>query len=165
MALALREQFQARKPKRKYTAIVVGRMETKSGTIRNYLATDADLNRYATNNPEGGELAITHYEVREQFTDASILTVQLETGRRNQIRVHLADAGHPIVGDPVIAAIKPGIASGPTTVWACMPRHWRSSIQCRVNCSSSSLRGRKSFAIFEESCIESTDRSACVALQ
>lgn len=100
MALALREQFQARKPKRKYTAIVIGRMESQSGTIRNYLATDPDLNRYATSNPEAGELAITHYEVREQFSDAAILTVQLETGRRNQIRVHLADAGHPIVGDP-----------------------------------------------------------------
>lgn len=100
MAMKLREQFQARKPKRKYTAIVIGRMESPSGTIRNYLATDADLNRYATNDPEGGELAITHYEVREQFADSAILTVQLETGRRNQIRVHLADAGHPIVGDP-----------------------------------------------------------------
>ncbi|MCC6511113.1 MAG: RluA family pseudouridine synthase [Pirellulaceae bacterium] len=100
MAMALREQFQQRKPKRKYTAIVVGQMESPSGTFRNYLATDADLNRYATDDPEGGELAITHYEVREQFGDSAILSVQLETGRRNQIRVHLADAGHPIIGDP-----------------------------------------------------------------
>ncbi len=75
-------------------------MKEQKGTIKNYLATDADLNRYSTDDPDGGELAITHYEVREQFADVAILTVQLETGRRNQIRVHLADAGHPIVGDP-----------------------------------------------------------------
>lgn len=100
MAHALREQFQARKPQRKYVAIVSGRVEPASGTIRNYLKTDEALNRYSTDDSEGGELAITHYEVREQFADAAILTVQLETGRRNQIRVHLAERGNPIVGDP-----------------------------------------------------------------
>lgn len=100
MALRMREQFQQRKPKRQYTAIVTGRMENRSGTFRSYLATDADLNRYSTQDPAGGELAITHYRVREQFPDAAIVSVQLETGRRNQIRVHFADAGHPIIGDP-----------------------------------------------------------------
>ena len=100
MAHALRNQFQARKPHRKYAAIVAGRMATLQGTIRSYLKTDESLNRYSTNDPEGGELAITHYELREQFSDAAIVSVQLETGRRNQIRVHLAEAGHPILGDP-----------------------------------------------------------------
>ncbi len=100
IAEALRNQFQARKPERLYTAIVLGHFENTSGTIRNYLATDADLNRYATEDPNGGELAITHYQVREKLKDTSIVSVQLETGRRNQIRVHMADAGHPILGDP-----------------------------------------------------------------
>ena len=93
IAEKLRDQFQARKPKRKYTAIVNGVLEADSGTFRSYLATDQSLNRYSTSSPETGELAITHYEVREQFTDAAIVSVQLETGRRNQIRVHFAEAG------------------------------------------------------------------------
>lgn len=100
VARALRSQFQARKPQRKYTAIVAGRVEPASGTMQSYLKTDQALNRYSTDDTEAGELAITHYEVREQFADAAIVSVQLETGRRNQIRVHFAEAGHPIIGDP-----------------------------------------------------------------
>ena len=100
IAHALRNQFQARKPQRKYVAIVAGNIETTSGTFRSYLKTDEALNRYSTNDPEGGELAITHYDVRKQFGDAAIVSVQLETGRRNQIRVHFAESGHPVIGDP-----------------------------------------------------------------
>ncbi len=100
IALALRSQFQERKPKRIYTAIVAGQIESDSGTFKSYLATDADLNRYSTTDETAGELAITHYQLREQFNDASIVSVRLETGRRNQIRVHFAEAGHPVLGDP-----------------------------------------------------------------
>ena len=96
----LREQFAARKPERKYTAIVRGEMSSEQGTFRSYLATDESLNRYSVTNPADGELAITHYRVKERWQDASLLQMQLETGRRNQIRVHLAEAGHPIIGDP-----------------------------------------------------------------
>jgi 23S rRNA pseudouridine1911/1915/1917 synthase len=96
----LRGQFAARKPQRRYTAIVQGEMHNRSGTIRNYLATDASLNRYSTDDPDGGELAITHYEVREVWRGVSLLEIRLETGRRNQIRIHLAEAGHPVLGDP-----------------------------------------------------------------
>ena len=71
-----------------------------AGSIRSHLATDEALNRYSTGDPNVGELAITHYEVIDQFSDAAIVRVQLETGRRNQIRVHFAEAGHPILGDP-----------------------------------------------------------------
>ncbi|MCC7339181.1 MAG: RluA family pseudouridine synthase [Pirellulaceae bacterium] len=96
----LREQFAARKPERKYTAIVRGVVSSDRGTFRSYLATDESLNRYSVSDPAAGELAITHYRVKERWHDASLLQMQLETGRRNQIRVHLADAGHPIIGDP-----------------------------------------------------------------
>lgn len=99
IAHAMRDQFQARKPQRKYVALVAGRMAETKGTIRSYLMTDQSLNRYSTHNPDEGELAITHFEVRDQFADSAIVTVQLETGRRNQIRVHFAEAGHPIIGD------------------------------------------------------------------
>ncbi len=96
----LREQFAARKPERKYTAIVRGEMAQDRGTYRTHLATDDALNRFSVSDPEKGELAITHFQVKERWPDASLLQMQLETGRRNQIRVHLAEAGHPIIGDP-----------------------------------------------------------------
>ena len=96
----LREQFSMRKPERRYTAIVRGEMTQERGTFRSYLATDDALNRFSVNDPEQGELAITHFQVKERWQGATLLHLQLETGRRNQIRVHLAEAGHPIIGDP-----------------------------------------------------------------
>jgi 23S rRNA pseudouridine1911/1915/1917 synthase len=96
----LREQFAERKPERKYTAIVRGEMSQEQGTFRSYLTTDDALNRYSVQDPTQGELAITHYRVKERWNDASLLQIQLETGRRNQIRVHLAEAGYPVIGDP-----------------------------------------------------------------
>jgi len=100
MAERIRDQFAARKPERLYVAIVAGTWSKDHGTIRSYLATDDDLNRYSTNRSDEGELAVTHFAVREQWSDASLVEVRLETGRRNQIRVHMAEAEHPILGDP-----------------------------------------------------------------
>ena len=119
VAELLREQFAARKPDRQYIAIVAGVPQKGSGTIRSYLATDANLNRYSVKGPgkenlsksregvggrEGGEytgeLAITHYKLRHDWGETALVEVRLETGRRNQIRVHLAEMGHPILGDP-----------------------------------------------------------------
>lgn len=100
VADALRSQFAARKPERKYAAIVRGEVKDKAGSFRSYLATDEALNRYSVASPEQGELAITHYVVRQRWSGATLIEVRLETGRRNQIRVHLAEAGHPIIGDP-----------------------------------------------------------------
>jgi 23S rRNA pseudouridine1911/1915/1917 synthase len=99
----LRDQFEARKPKRLYVAIVWGSPLLKKGTIRSYLATDAYLNRYSTDDESKGELAITHYEVQKVFKSnpvTSLIHVRLETGRRNQIRIHMTEKGHPILGDP-----------------------------------------------------------------
>jgi 23S rRNA pseudouridine1911/1915/1917 synthase len=100
VAEQLKGQFAAHKPQRTYIAIVKGIMERKRGTFRSYLATDYSLNRYSTKRPGHGELAITHYEVISHGHDATVVRVQLETGRRNQIRVHFAEAGHPVLGDP-----------------------------------------------------------------
>ncbi|MBX3420083.1 MAG: RluA family pseudouridine synthase [Pirellulaceae bacterium] len=96
----LRTQFASRKPQRLYTAFVSGQVAEDQGTIRNYLATNEQLTRYSSDNPQAGELAITHYRVIERWRDITQLEVRLETGRRNQIRVHLAEHGHPILGDP-----------------------------------------------------------------
>ncbi len=99
VAKALRDQFEQRKPERKYVALVAGHLAEESGTFRSYLATDKDLNRYSTDDETTGELAITHYRELEKLADATVVEVWLETGRRNQIRVHFAEAGHPVLGD------------------------------------------------------------------
>jgi 23S rRNA pseudouridine1911/1915/1917 synthase len=96
----LRDHFADRKPDRVYAAIVRGTPDPASGTIRNYLSTDEKLNRRVSDDPRSGELAITHYRVKETWNDVSLLEIKLETGRRNQIRVHLAELGFPILGDP-----------------------------------------------------------------
>lgn len=95
----LRQQFQNNKPKRKYVAIVAGVLQADSGTFRSYLATGKHLKRYSVKNPKHGELAITHYRVLRRLTRETVVEVELETGRRNQIRVHFAEAGHPVIGE------------------------------------------------------------------
>jgi 23S rRNA pseudouridine1911/1915/1917 synthase len=96
----LRDQFAARKPERKYVAIVAGRVKPASGTFRSFLATDKALNRFSTDDEEIGQYAVTNYLVTQQFADTCVAEVRLETGRRNQIRVHFSEVGHPVLGDP-----------------------------------------------------------------
>lgn len=100
MSQKIRDQFAAHKPRREYVAIVAGQMEQSEGTFRSLLATDRDLNRFSTDDESIGQLAITHYRVRQRLADTTVVSVRLETGRRNQIRVHFAEAGHPVIGDP-----------------------------------------------------------------
>lgn len=95
----LKDQFAASKPEREYVAIVAGRLEQPHGTFESLLATDKDLNRFSTEDEEIGQLAITHYRVISVLADTTLVQVRLETGRRNQIRVHFAEAGHPVLGD------------------------------------------------------------------
>lgn len=97
---AIRDQFASRKPDRRYTAFVAGRLTQPNGTVNSYLSTDDQLSRVSSVDPEQGELAITHYRVLQQWNAVALIEVRLETGRRNQIRVHLAELGHPILGDP-----------------------------------------------------------------
>jgi 23S rRNA pseudouridine1911/1915/1917 synthase len=106
----LKDQFAASKPEREYVAIVAGRMETPAGTFESLLATDKDLNRFSTDDEAIGQIAITHYRVVARLDDATLVQVRLETGRRNQIRVHFAEAGHPILGDP---RYRPELAAHP----------------------------------------------------
>lgn len=100
IAKAVREQFAQHKPEREYAAIVAGRVREPRGTFESLLATNRALSRYSTDDEEEGERAVTHYRVDRQFQDATLVTVWLETGRRNQIRIHFAEAGHPVLGDP-----------------------------------------------------------------
>lgn len=96
----LKDQFAASKPEREYVAIVAGLMKQKQGTFESLLATSKDLKRFSTDDESIGQLAITHYRVVADLDGATLVQVRLETGRRNQIRVHFAEAGHPVLGDP-----------------------------------------------------------------
>jgi 23S rRNA pseudouridine1911/1915/1917 synthase len=120
ISMALRDQFEERKPKRRYLAIVVGKPDEAKGTIQSDLLTTKSLMRRSAREGEEGELAITHYEVKQTIGDVSVLEVRLETGRRNQIRVHMAEAGHPIVGDPWYQS---DLAAHPRWVWKRMALH------------------------------------------
>jgi 23S rRNA pseudouridine1911/1915/1917 synthase len=96
----LKDQFAANKPEREYVAIVAGHVRQRQGTFESLLATNKDLNRFSTEDESVGQLAITHYRVVAHLDGATLVQVRLETGRRNQIRVHFAEAGHPVLGDP-----------------------------------------------------------------
>jgi 23S rRNA pseudouridine1911/1915/1917 synthase len=95
----LQEQFKQRKPERLYIAIVAGILKPSQGTFRSYLKTGDNLDQFSTRNESEGQLAITHYRVLKELQDATVVEVKLETGRRNQIRVHFAERGHPVLGD------------------------------------------------------------------
>jgi 23S rRNA pseudouridine1911/1915/1917 synthase len=104
-ANALQTQFAEHKPDRVYLAIVSGVLEKTAGTFRSYLTTGKNLTRFSTRDLNEGELAVTHYQVLDASEDpdptnqVSLVEVRLETGRRNQIRVHFAEAGHTVIGD------------------------------------------------------------------
>ncbi len=82
-----------------YYAVVHGKMAKKSGLISSYLEEDDEYVVRATEDRERGKLAQTEYEVVKDSDKFSLVKINLLTGKKNQIRVHLADAGHPIVGD------------------------------------------------------------------
>jgi 23S rRNA pseudouridine1911/1915/1917 synthase len=91
--------FSRHEIQRKYWAIVEGNVERDRGTIRSRLAEDKSLRMHSTTDETRGKSAVTHYRVLRRAGKVSALEVTLETGRKNQIRAHLSEMGHPIVGD------------------------------------------------------------------
>lgn len=83
---------------REYYALAEGVFEKKSDTIVSYLKEGANNLMYSTKDPSG-QKAVTHYEVVKENAEFSLLRVRIETGRKNQIRVHLRSIGHSVVGD------------------------------------------------------------------
>ena len=84
---------------RKYLAVVEGRPDPAEGEVRSYLAENSRYEVYSTDNPEEGQLAVTRYRTLKSRNGFSLMEVELDTGRKNQIRVHMKDLGHPITGD------------------------------------------------------------------
>ena len=84
---------------RKYMAIVHGNLKSKSGTIKSYLKMTKTQLVYSSNDSKNGKLAITSYKMILENSRYSLLDIDIKTGRKNQIRVHLNDLGYPILGD------------------------------------------------------------------
>jgi len=99
LAEQLQKQFAEHKPDRLYHALVADCLKSSEGEFRGYLATGRTLTRYSTSGPQSGELAVTRYRVIQSMPDTTHVEVRLETGRRNQIRVQFAEAGHPVLGE------------------------------------------------------------------
>lgn len=82
-----------------YLTIVHGSLAAKTGTISSYLAENSAFNVYSTQDQAAGKLSHTEYTVLKETKGFSLLDIHLLTGRKHQIRVHLSESGHPVVGD------------------------------------------------------------------
>ena len=95
----LRDSWNTYIVERKYMAIVEGKPKQPEGEISSYLAENKAMKVYSTRDPEKGKLSVTRYKVNKSSRGYSQVDVQILTGRKNQIRVHLSDLGCPIAGD------------------------------------------------------------------
>jgi 23S rRNA pseudouridine1911/1915/1917 synthase len=84
---------------RSYVVVVEGVVEKAEGTITSWLKENKALVMYSSQNPDDGQKAVTNYKVLKTDKQFSLLEVKLETGRKNQIRVHMKDLGFPVTGD------------------------------------------------------------------
>jgi RluA family pseudouridine synthase len=96
---ALKERFAAHAIDRIYVAVVEGAIDPPAGTIRSHLMERRDLRMRSVDAHPDAKLAVTHYRTLAAGPVYSVLEVTLETGRKNQIRAHLSESGHPVVGD------------------------------------------------------------------
>lgn len=85
---------------RRYVAVVSGEIVEEGGTVANWLKDNRAYVTYSSPYDNGGKYAVTHFHVLARTTEHSLVEFKLETGRKNQIRVHSADMGHPVCGDP-----------------------------------------------------------------
>lgn len=84
---------------KRYLTVVYGSLIPKTGTISSYLAENSAFKVYSTPVPALGKLSHTEYQVLKEARGLSLLEINLLTGRKHQIRVHLSEKGHPVVGD------------------------------------------------------------------
>ncbi|MEG0025988.1 MAG: RNA pseudouridine synthase [Bacilli bacterium] len=90
---------------RGYIAVVEGKVEQQKGTIKSYLKENANYVSASTKQKSTGKLAITKFEKLKTSKNYSLLQIEILTGRKNQIRVHLKEMNHPIIGDKKYDAI------------------------------------------------------------
>ncbi|MCR5179724.1 MAG: RluA family pseudouridine synthase [Bacteroidaceae bacterium] len=100
MAQVLEEQWHQIVYDRRYVAVVSGQMENEGGTVQSWLKDNKAYVTYSSpEDPGGGKFAITYYHTLQATPACSLVELKLETGRKNQIRVHMKDLGHPVLGD------------------------------------------------------------------
>ena len=95
----LRDSWNTYVIERKYMAVCEGTPDPEEGEVRSYLAENSAMKVYSTNDPEKGKLSVTRYRTVKVSGDYSQVDIQILTGRKNQIRVHMSDIGCPIAGD------------------------------------------------------------------
>jgi 23S rRNA pseudouridine1911/1915/1917 synthase len=95
----LQDLWKDSKPERTYIAVVEGKVSQPEGIMESYLKENKAFVMYSTKNPDEGQLAITRFRTLKSNDEYSLMEIKLETGRKNQIRVHMKDLGHSIVGD------------------------------------------------------------------
>lgn len=95
----LKTQFEEHAVDKTYYAIVEKEMPIAKGTWESYMEEDDFYYVRSTNDSVQGKLAITHYQVLKGYRNKTLLRLKPQTGRKNQLRVHCSEAGHPIVGD------------------------------------------------------------------
>lgn len=96
---ALRHNWNNMVLERTYVALLEGALRQDSGYVKSRLAENSQFVVYSTDDPGEGKLAVTHYKVLKKANGFTLAEFSLDTGRKNQIRVHCKDMGHPIVGD------------------------------------------------------------------
>lgn len=99
LKLALQERWNELVTLRGYTAVVSGCPAPSEGTVRSFLLENRAHIVYSAPERRGGKEAITHYRVVDSRRGFSLVDVRIDTGRKNQIRVHMGDLGCPVVGD------------------------------------------------------------------
>ncbi|MDF2632981.1 MAG: pseudouridine synthase, RluA family [Caproiciproducens sp.] len=97
--LALQDNWADLVSQRAYMAVVEGQLEEKSGRIQSWLKETKTRIMYSSGKAGDGQESITNYQVIKETPEYSLLDIHLETGRKNQIRVHMKDIGHNVVGD------------------------------------------------------------------
>ena len=102
----LQSQIKDHSAGRVYSAVVDGKVVPDEFTIRSFLEENRAHRVYSTSKGGAGKLAITHVRVLRRNKNTTVAEIRLETGRKHQIRVHLAERGHPIVGDKFYGAGK-----------------------------------------------------------
>ncbi|MCI0522026.1 MAG: RluA family pseudouridine synthase [Bacteroidales bacterium] len=95
----MQSEWKDRVKERTYIAVVEGKVEEPEGRISSYIYESKSLVMHSVQNPEKGDLAVTRFRTIKSNKDYSLLEVTLETGKKNQIRIHMQEIGHPVAGD------------------------------------------------------------------